>query len=76
MQFLVLFGIIAVFAAAFPKIFKGCYWMLMLPLFTVGPASILHTASWIFRCEIPFSLCCIVSFIFCAVPFMKWTAPE
>jgi len=55
---------------------KGFYWLFLMPLSILGPATILYTISWICGVTIPFVICSILSFMFCAVPYMSATVPQ
>lgn len=76
MTFLALFGIFSAFGLIFPRLFKAFYWLFMLPLWTFGPAVFIYLGAWIFGADLPYSTCCVISFVCLALPFMKWTAPE
>lgn len=76
MQFLILFGLMLTFSWAFPKIFTAFYWLLMLTIFTIGPASFLFLGCLIFGVNLDFGACCMLSFIFAALPFTFATAPR
>jgi len=76
MQFLVLFGIMLGFGFFFPTLFKMFYWVLILTVFTVGPACFLYLGAALFGADLSFSACCMLSFIFCGLPFTAKTAPE
>jgi hypothetical protein len=76
MQFLVLFGIMLAFGFFFPTLFKMFYWVLILTVFTVGPACFVYIAASLFGNGIPFSVCCFLSFLFIGLPFTAKTAPE
>ena len=76
MPLLALFGLFLLVGWKFPSIFKTFYWVFMLPLYTVGPACPLYLIFMAFGYDVPFYICCSLTFIFCAVPFMSWTAPK
>lgn len=76
MTFLVAFGVFLAFGWCFPTLFKAFYWLFMLPIFTIGPASFIYLGCQLFSVDLSFTACCVIAFIFCALPFMKWTAPE
>ena len=76
MQFLILFAVMALFAAIAPKAFKAFYFILIAPIFTVGPASFMYLGAGIMGWNVPFKIMCIVSFFTCAVPFLWWTWPR
>lgn len=71
--------VMMVLALAYPKLWRVLYWMMMLPLFTLGPALL----SWIF---LPifgigswshdfFWIMCGIHFFFPGLAFCKWTDP-
>ena len=75
MNFLLSLAVVAAFAAAAPRLFRGCYWILMLPVFTLGPASFLYIGAALAGWDVSFSVCCGVALVTCALPFLWWTDP-
>ena len=76
MHFLILFGLMLAFSWAFPSIFKVFYWMLILTVFTIGPASFLYIGCAIFGVKLDYAACCMLCFLFVGLPFTYHTSPS
>jgi len=75
MQFLMLFGLMFVFGWFFPSLFKLFYWVLILSIFTVGPASFLFLGCLIAGVNLDFGACCTLCFFLVGLPFTYFTSP-
>jgi hypothetical protein len=76
MPFVILLVALFIFSWFYPKAFTVFYWCLLLPVFTIFPACVLHLLLKMFGMQIHFFLSFVIALAFCGYPLTKKFSPR